>query len=510
VARRIIRWRYLALALALGASLVGVTSSAAATGPSLVISASPALFPAFRPLSLDYVVRCTASPVTVSVTAPLGTTISVDDQPSGTGQFSTSVTLAPGQEFSIVSTMGQHTRTYFVRCLPTNFPRFKLLAKTSTTAPQAQWYVVTPLTPGLVTGAPPGQQYLIFLNKAGAPVYWLPTTETAPNGSVITSDFGTYLGNGDVAWTHHPNWPGEERNLDGGLVRWIGAGGTGQIDLHDLVLLPDSDYLVGILTQRKGVDLSSWGGTATTLTSTTILDQVIEEITPTGSVVWSWDAAAHIAPSETGADWRSQILAKGPPYDIYHWNSAVLDTTSQADGASVVASFRHLDAVYKFQISTGNVLWKLGGTQRPGLSLTVLNDPVFAAGGDFSGQHDAQVLPDGSVTVHDNGTNGSRPARAVHYAIDEGAKTATLLSSVTDPTGVTSACCGSARLLPGGDWVASWGYTPIVTELDATGKRVFGITFTTPGQYSFRAIPVLPGVVSAASLRAAMDVQYPR
>jgi hypothetical protein len=100
--------------------------------------------------------------------------------------------------------------------------------------------------------------------------------------------------------------------------------------------------------------------------------------------------------------------------------------------------------------------------------------------------------------------------RAVHYAVDEQAMTATLVGSVTDPTGATSACCGSARLLPGGDWVASWGYTPIVTELDPSGNRVFGIEFSTAGQYSFRAVPLLPGQVTPAMLRGAMNLQYPR
>ena len=44
-------------------------------------------------------------------------------------------------------------------------------------------------------------------------------------------------------------------------------------------------------------------------------------------------------------------------YDILHWNSV------EPAGDSVIASFRHLDAVYKFEKSTGKIVWKLGGTQ---------------------------------------------------------------------------------------------------------------------------------------------------
>ena len=87
--------------------------------------------------------------------------------------------------------------------------------------------------------------------------------------------------------------------------------------------------------------------------------------------------------------------------------------------------------------TTASVVWKLGGTARPE-SLTILNDPEFTTGSGFGGQHDARVLDDGSVTIFDNGFHPDtvlrHPPRAVRYAIDAGAGTATLLEQVNDPS----------------------------------------------------------------------------
>jgi hypothetical protein len=40
----------------------------------------------------------------------------------------------------------------------------------------------------------------------------------------------------------------------------------------------------------------------------------------------------------------------------------------------MLLSFRHLDAVYKIDRRTGEVVWKLGGTQTPE-SLELIDDP---------------------------------------------------------------------------------------------------------------------------------------
>ena len=216
-------------------------------------------------------------------------------------------------------------------------------------------------------------------------------------------------------------------------------------------------------------------------------------------MVWSWDAFDHISVAETDPQFRAQLVFS--PFDAFHWNSI------EATDTGFIVSFRHLDAVYAIDKATGDIDWKLGGTPTP-QSLTVVNDPVFTGGSHFGGQHDARRLSDGTVTLHDNGSNLGRAPRAVRYQIDESARTATMVEQLSDAAVVpTSGCCGSARRLDGGDWVVGWGGTNTVSELTSSGSRVFLMQFTTGTLY--RAVPVPFGVLDRAALRAGMDAQYP-
>jgi Arylsulfotransferase (ASST) len=215
-------------------------------------------------------------------------------------------------------------------------------------------------------------------------------------------------------------------------------------------------------------------------------------------VVWSWDTADHIPVAETDPQWRAP--PNQPSYDPYHWNSI------EATPTGFILSFRHLDAIYNIDKATGSIIWKLGGSTRPE-SLSIANDPVFTGGSHFGGQHDARLLGDGTVTLHDNGSGLGRAPRAVRYQINAGAHTATMLEQQTDPIVPSSGCCGSARRLDGGDWVVGWGGTKSMSELTNNGTRVFLLQFA--AGFLYRAVPVPPGVLDRAALRAGMDAQYP-
>jgi len=96
-------------------------------------------------------------------------------------------------------------------------------------------------------------------------------------------------------------------------------------------------------------------------------------------------------------------------------------------------------------------------TTGAGGALGDLRRRVFSAGGDFGGQHDPRLLPDGSVTLFDDGTGLGRAPRAVRYRIDMPAYTATTLEQLTDPAAESDSSFGeSARRLSGGDWVVGW------------------------------------------------------
>jgi hypothetical protein len=149
------------------------------------------------------------------------------------------------------------------------------------------------------------------------------------------------------------------------------------------------------------------------------------------------------------------------------------------------------------------VRWKLGGTKRPE-SLAVVGDE--GSNRTFSGQHDARLLPDGTLTVFDNNTPGA--PRAVRFRIDAAAGRARLLEQVGEPSLVWSPAEGSARRLDGGDWVVSWGATTLIEELRGTSDPTWRLTLD-KGQ-SYRIQPIQAGVLAASTLRRAMDRMHPR
>jgi hypothetical protein len=260
-----------------------------------------------------------------------------------------------------------------------------------------------------------------------------------------------------------------------------------------MVQLPNGDYLAIMTVPRncpavpsQCVDLSSWGLSS----QSQIVDDIIVELNQSNKIVWQWSVADHIDVAAANVNWRDMFP------DVVHMNSL------QYDGnGGIIFSVRHFDAIYRIDMATGAITWKLGGSPTP-QSLKVSGDPYVKGGGQlFSGQHDARLQPDGSMTVHDNGSRANRPPRGVRFTIDPSTNTATEVEQITDNRVTTpSPYTGSVEKLPGGDWVADWGGGDFTTELSPTG--VPQITITYPGYFSYREGHVL---ASTSSLRRGMN-----
>ncbi|MEJ7584790.1 MAG: aryl-sulfate sulfotransferase [Acidimicrobiales bacterium] len=457
----------------------------------VTLSIDSGLYPSFQTEVEDYVSRCDASrPVRVAIGAPSGTAVSVGGQAFRSGTFTASVTRDVGQRFTIRVRTPEATTTHHVRCLPADFPSWTADRPYDTSA---EFFVTAPLIFDTPISA-----YPVIFDTNGVPVWW---GRKAPNLL-----FATMLPTGNLAWTE--NGVTAEHRLDGSLVRTYDTVGAPN-DFHDLLVLPNGNHVMVTFSERPGVSLRAWGGPA----DATIIDHVVQEITPAGDVIWSWTTADHIPVTETTSDWREEQLMNpggmfSDSYDPYHYNSI------EATGDGFIISYRHLDAVYKVDKASGNIVWKLGGSHHP-RRLTILDDPASIANGGsgtFGGQHDARLLGDGTVTLFDNGTARQRAPRAVRYRIDTTGGTATLLRTVTDPSVPMSDCCGSARVLSGGHYVIGWGgnsdIAPDIAESTRTGTRVFSLHF--PDAFVYRAVPIPFGQLSRQSLRDGMDAQFPR
>lgn len=473
------------------ALVAAALAPAAALAAGVQITATPGLTPSFKRTIPDYVSRCkSGQPLAFSVTAPAGDTVGVDGAKARSGSFTKSVSLTAGQATTLVVTVAGKRTTHHVRCLPASFPHWTFQRPGK---PRAQWYLFAPSIKG-ATG--PYTNDVIVIDGNGVPVWWR---------RAVPSPFNSiWLGNGLLGWTRwygdhfgmRPSSAWEIHRLDGTRVRTLRTVGT-PTDTHDMEPLPNGDFMLISYRLRHGVDLTQYGGSGTG----NVVDGELQEIAPSGDVVWQWDSNGNVLPSETTT--RPPPADKLPngqtAYDVFHLNSVSPDSSG-----GYVISARHTDAVFRIDKATGAVTWKLGGTTTA-QSLTVLGDPLSP---HLAKQHDARVLPDGTISVYDNRSKVG-PPRAVRFKVDPLARTATWLEQVTDPNVQASGAEGSARRIAGGDWVVSWGETPVLSELTASNKLVWRLTLK-DGLKNYRVTPIAPGQLSAAALRAAMDAQFPR
>lgn len=410
--------------------------------------------------------------------------------------------ISAGQRLQF--TLSNQSENYSIRCLPADFPPLEvsfatangtigtpigtaMLPNYDSTLPQAQWYV---FALGIPNTARTPASYVIITDIHGTPVWWM----NEPLGAVLDAKV---LSGDQVAWTTETAGQYFLRNFSGTLLNTL-TGDSGDLDEHELRLTPQGTYLVIQTVQRvcppDCADMSPWGGSA----AAAVIDAEIHEIDSSSNVLWKWRTRDHIALYETG----EESWFPGVGNDIIHMNAI-----SYVDPDHLLFSARHLNAIYNITKSTGAIDWKIGGAARAE-SLTVTEDMRPSALGPkgmvLNGQHDVRMWPDGTVSVHDNGTDANRPPFVVRYQIDTSSRTAEVVEEFTDSRVTYSACCGSARRISNGHWLVDWGDNTLTTEM-VQGLPVLTIQYPTSGLFSYRAVPVLPGVVSADTLRAGMD-----
>lgn len=470
--------------------------SQVARAQTLQITMTPSLTPAFDPNITDYAIGPGGvAYVQVSGNAPNNTSVSVDGQPYSTGAFNTQVNnLSAGQKFSFVVNTAGVLKTYYVRRTPSDFPGWTTERPGT---PQSEFYV---FAPDIKTDFGALRNYVIVADNHGVPIWWYRTSYCPIDAKILPG--------GQVGWLSFAVNPAhaEVRTFNGTLVHSLGAAAPigGNVDNHELLQLPNGNVLFIVGVVRGPVDLSAFGGSKTA----NVLDNVIEEIAPNGSLVWSWSSMDHIPISETGQGWWTTYLVNSNPADPFHMNSVEADMgcrlASGGGGPGYLISLRHLNAVIRIDKTTGARTMKLGGSPRPE-SLTFVGDTF----GNFSGNHDARIVYDGTLSLHDNGTLAGRAPRAVRYRINPITHTATLVEQVTDARAPASGCCGSARKLITGNWVMEWGDSPFLTELAPNGSLVFRMNYSDPF-FAYRGTPVPFGQVNRADLRNGMDVMFPR
>ena len=271
-------------------------------------------------------------------------------------------------------------------------------------------------------------------------------------------------------------------------VATVHAGNGLFADLHDFQITPQGTAWITAFAPQHA-DLSEYGGRRDGL----IDDGVVQEIDiKTGLVMFQWDALGHIAVTDTYM--RTPTIATNV-LDYFHVNS--IDPLA---GGDLLVSSRNTWAVYLISETTGAVIWQLGG-RASSFSL--------GPGVRFAWQHDAELRPDGTISVFDNeaAPAESPQSRVLDIAVNTSTHAATLVSQLTYPgQGILSASQGDVQLLPNGDDFVGWGQAGEVSEFSPAGQLTFDMHFSAPTnsyrafRYVWNAEPqTQPALVAAAS-----------
>jgi Arylsulfotransferase (ASST) len=246
----------------------------------------------------------------------------------------------------------------------------------------------------------------------------------------------------------------------------VRAGNGLLADLHDFVLTPQGTAWITSFAPTSW-DLSAYGGQRDGI----IDDGVIQEIDiKTGLVMFQWNAIGHVAISDTHMPTPKLDYV---PFDFFHVNSI----DPQADGSLIVSS-RNTWTIYDLNARTGAIEWRVGGRH---------SSYKLGPGAHFAWQHDAELEPDGTLTVFDNddAPKEAPVTRAIDISLDSQSDTASLVWARTHPRPepVLSASQGDVEMLPNGDAFVGWGQDGPFTEFSQSGQLVLDMRFRNDDSY---------------------------
>jgi hypothetical protein len=244
---------------------------------------------------------------------------------------------------------------------------------------------------------------------------------------------------------------------------------------HDFLLLPNG-HAVFMANDPQPIDMSSVvsGGNPDAL----VTGCVIQEVDASGNLVFQWRSFDDLPITSSYFDMTTQTV------DLTHQNGLAVDREG-----NILVSLRHLSCIVKLDRRTGAVAWILGGKLN---QFTFINEHEANAPTYFSYNHDIDVLPNGNITLFDNGTQHVPPySRGVEYKLDERNKIATMVWDFRHSPDIYADAMGSVERLPNGNTLVGWGNkssdgTAIATEVHPDNSIALEV-FLPKGQFCYRA-----------------------
>ena len=310
----------------------------------------------------------------------------------------------------------------------------------------------------------------LIVDNEGQPVWFKPLGRTSLATNLRVQ---TYQHRNVLTW-----WEGRETNYYGQgegvivgnsydeLMRVKAAAGR-QVDLHEFVLTPEGTALFTCFPQAVKADLSSIGGPS----GGTVWESIFQEVDlRSGRLLLEWRSLDHIPILDS-------YEPAYDPYDYLHLNSI-----NVTDDGNLLVSGRGTWSVYKLDRRTGAIIWRLGGKR---------SDFQMENGAQFAYQHHAAPVDDDTISVFDNGSDGTNSpgdrSRAILVKLDEARRTARLGRAYLHPHPFLAGAMGSVQVLDSGRVFVGWGNAPYFTEYAADGTLLADAKLLASGAHSYRA-----------------------
>jgi Arylsulfotransferase (ASST) len=328
--------------------------------------------------------------------------------------------------------------------------------------------------PGYVFMAPysgPGGNGPMIFNDTGQLVWFDPM----PSGTYATNlQVQSYEGQPALTWWQGYIPPqgfgeGEEviANSAYRQVAHVQAGNGLVADLHDFHIAANDTALMTVYNPIH-CNLTAIHGPQ----DGAVNDSVFQEIDlRTRLVRREWHSLDHVGLSDS---YSSPVGATTEwPYDYFHINS--LD---QEPGGELLISARNTWTVYELNEHTGQVVARAGGKH---------STLKMGSGTLTAYQHDATLLPNGTISIFDNGgvPMVHPQSRAIVVALNAHAGTETLLAEYEHPSALKAGSQGNVQELADGNLFTGWGAEPWFSEFSATGQLLFDARMP-PGDQSYR------------------------
>ena len=244
-------------------------------------------------------------------------------------------------------------------------------------------------------------------------------------------------------------------------------------DNHELIFDKKTGHYLLLAQEYVQVDMSDsvLGGRM----NAWVISSIIQELDKNKNLVFEWKAIDHLpVTASVGIDLTAAYI------DYVHSNAIEISNDS-----TLFLSSRNLNEVEKINRNTGELIWRWGLNAKYN-NFQFVNDTL-----GFTYQHDPRILPNGHITIYDDGNlrqgYGSKYSRALEYELNETNRTAKLVWQYRNTPDVYSPFMGNVQRLSNGNTLVGWGATNsvIFTEVDSLNQKVMEIKI--PGIYCYRS-----------------------